>query len=129
MESEYVMPVMLETFTESQPADRAEEVTDAATVSSLDMDRLNQEADAASTALRHAEDEACLAFWLRVHFQNLEDANKGKDIPVPDTAAGEAPSVPGASGQLLEGLDPLRRLTRLCQSLCPNVRRRHADRP
>ena len=55
MESEYVM---IETFTESQPA--AEEVTDAATVSSPDMDRLNQ-ADAASTALRHAEDEASLS--------------------------------------------------------------------
>ena len=120
MESEYVM---IETFTESQPADGAEEVTDAATVSSPDMDRLNLEADEASTALRHAEDEAAAGLSLfgkpvivedldmqvqirdlarhmdelRVHFQNIEDANKGTDIPVPDTAAGEAPSVPGAS--------------------------------
>ena len=39
--------VMLETFTEAQPADGAEEMVDAATVSSPDMDRLNQEADAA----------------------------------------------------------------------------------
>ena len=44
LESEYVM---LEAFTEAQPADGAE---DAATVSSPDMERLNQEADVASTA-------------------------------------------------------------------------------
>ena len=56
MESEYMM---IDTFTESQPADGAEEVTDAATVRSP---RLNQEADAASTALRHAQKEAASPF-------------------------------------------------------------------
>ena len=126
----------LETFTEAQPADGAE---DAATVSSPDMDRLNQEADVASTALRHAEDEAAAGNSLfgkpvivedldmqaqirdltrhmddlRVQFQNIEDANKGTDVPMPDTAAGEAPSVPGAPAQLPGGLDPPQRLTRL----------------
>ena len=82
LESEYVM---LETFTEPQPADGVE---DTATVSSPDMDRLNQEADVASTALRHAEDEASAGLSLfgkirdltrhmddlRVQFQNIEDA-------------------------------------------------------
>ena len=102
---------MFETFTEAQPADGAETMMDTATVSSPDMDRLNQEADAASTALRHAEDEAAAGPSLfgkpvvvedldiqaqirdltrhmddlRVHFQGMQDANKGTDIPAPAT--------------------------------------------
>ena len=56
---------MVETFTEAQPATAADDMADVATVSSPDIEKLNQEADAASTALRHAEDEAALAspFW------------------------------------------------------------------
>lgn len=46
MESEYVM---IEIFRDAQPDDGAE---DMATVSSPDMDRLNQEADVASSATR-----------------------------------------------------------------------------
>ena len=122
---------MLETFTEAQPADGAE---DAATVSSPDMDRLNQEADVASTALRHAEDEAAAGLSvfgkpvivedldmqaqirdltrhmddLRVQFQNIEDANKGTDVPMPDTAADEAsvadaPVAVAETAPMLEG--------------------------
>ena len=107
MESEYVM---LETFTEAQPASGAEELMDTATVSSADMERLNQEAGAASTALRHAQDEPAagliwpLRLWQtgrggRLRYASPDpgpqDANKGTDIPEPATAA---PSVPGASG-------------------------------
>ena len=80
------------------------------------MERLNQEADLACTALRHAEDEAARGLSLfgrpviveeldiqaqirdltrhmddlRVHYQNLEDGNKTTDLPAPDAEASGA---------------------------------------
>ena len=57
MEEEYVM---LETFTEAEPGAAADPTLDAevATVDSPIFAPLNEEADAASMALRHAEGEA-----------------------------------------------------------------------
>ena len=79
---------------------------------------------------------------LRVQFQNIEDANKGTDVPMPDTAAPEAPSEqrPTIEGQaqgtvagclglqrperksFLQGLPPDRRMSRELWTLAQPVR-------
>ena len=119
MEAEYVM---IESFRDAQPDDG-----DSATVSSPHIESLDQAADAASTALRHAEAEGArgLAVFgqpvlvseldaqeqirqlerhmqeLKVQIANQEDANMGVDLlgldDPDDGGAGNPPAAP-ASG-------------------------------
>ena len=113
---------MIESFRDAQP-----DVEDAATVSSPGIESLDQAADAASTALRHAEAEGArgLAVFgqpvlvseldaqeqielerrlqeLKVQIANQEDADMGVDLlgldDPADGGAGNPPSAPGASG-------------------------------
>ena len=120
MEAEYVM---IESFRDAQP-----DVEDVATVSSPGIESLDQAAEAASTALRHAEAEGArgLAVFgqpvlvseldaqeqirelerhlqeLKVQIANQEDADMGVDLlgldDPADGGAGNPPSAPGASG-------------------------------
>ena len=120
MEEEYVM---IETFRDAQPDDG-----DSATASSLSLASLDQAADAASAALRHAEAEGArgLAVFgepvlvseldaqeqirqlerhmqdLKVQIANQEDADMGVDLlglnDPADGGAGDTPAAPGFSG-------------------------------
>ena len=120
MEAEYVMT---ESFRDAQPDDG-----DSATVSSPGIESLDRAADAASTALRHAEAEGArgLAVFgqpvlvseldaqeqirqlerhlqeLKVQIANREDAGMGMDLlglDAPDDGgAGNPPAAPGAAG-------------------------------
>ena len=128
MEAEYVM---IESVRDAQP-----DVEDAATVSSPGIESLDQAADAASAALRHAEAEGArgLAIFgqpvlvseldaqaqirelerhleaLKVQIAEREDADMGVDLlglqDPADGGAGHPPSAPGASGPAAGGVAP-----------------------
>ena len=122
MEAEYVM---IESVRDAQP-----DVEDVATISSPGMESLDQAADAASAALRHAEAEGArglavfgqpvlvseldaqeqireLERHLQVQIANREDADMGVDLlgldDNADGGAGSPPSARGAPGPAVRG--------------------------
>ena len=122
---------MIESVRDAQP-----DVEDGTTISSPGMESLDQAADAASAALRHAEAEGArgLAIFgqpvlvseldaqaqirelerhleaLKVQIAEREDADMGVDLlgleAPADGGAGQPPSAPGASGPEVEGVAP-----------------------
>ena len=116
MEAEYVM---IESFRDAQPDEG-----DSVTVSSPGIESMDQAADAASTALRHAEGARGLAVFgepvlvseldaqeqirqltrhmedLKVQIANQEDADMGVDLLGLDDPAGGASNLPAAPGAL-----------------------------
>ena len=122
---------MIESVRDAQP-----DVEDGTTISSPGMESLDQAADAASAALRHAEAEGArgLAIFgqpvlaseldaqaqirelerhleaLKVQIAEREDADMGVDLlgleDPADGGAGQPPSAPGASGPEVEGVAP-----------------------
>ena len=128
MEPEYVM---IESVRDAQP-----DVEDGTTISSPGMESLDAAADAASTALRHAEAEGArgLAVFgqpvlvseldaqekirelerhleaLKLQIAEREDADMGVDLlgleSPADDGACQPPSAPGAPGPAAEGVAP-----------------------
>ena len=122
---------MIESVRDAQP-----DVEDGTTISSPGMESLDQAADAASAALRHAEAEGArgLAIFgqpvlaseldaqaqirelerhleaLKVQIAEREDADMGVDLlgleDPADGGARQPPSAPGASGPEVEGVAP-----------------------
>ena len=148
MEPEYVM---IESVRDAQP-----DVEDGTTISSPGMESLDAAADAASTALRHAEAEGArgLAVFgqpvlvseldaqakirelerhleaLKLQIAEREDADMGVDLvgleDPVDGGAGQPPSAPGASGPAAEGVAPA---AAVASSTSPTTRLAAADQP
>ena len=143
MEAEYVM---IESFRDAQPDDG-----DSATVSSPGIESLDQAADAASTALRHAEAEGArgLAVFgqpvlvseldaqeqicqlerrmqeLKVQIANQEDADTGVDLlglsDPADGGAGNPPAAPGAFGPVAGRVAPAAAVAPTSSSTTPSA--------